>query len=153
MELALESILRNCKARGIPVDQGVLAGATAALIGGKHLLFIAHNVHRAEALAELIADEAVDAGASFGTLVTTGRTVALLPISEMMTAQFRSDIWLVLRGASATSLRRLANDLPEDPKPKPTTWRFLAVAPPSPDSIAQLWDAAGRLRVALVSVE
>ena len=148
--LSATEIQRRAALRGVGVSSSAISAAVAALGIGKHLVLTGPNADQADALAELIADEALDSGLSVGTLIMTGVTSALLGPQDLISANFRNDIWLILRLADEVSLGRLVEYLTAyDVSP---SWRFLATSSgPAGSSIAAL-SAAGRRRLALVNL-
>ena len=138
--------IEQAQARRIPVEPKMLASAVAALAAGKSLLLVGEDAARGDSVAEVLADTAMDSGASLATLVTRGSMLALVTPSEIIRDQFVDDVWLVVRSATLESLERL-------PRRSEQRTSFLAVATDSHASTAELWRAAGGRNVALVSLE
>jgi hypothetical protein len=145
----IASLHARAEARGIVVESRVFANALASLEAGKHLLMFGGNAQICEATAELIADEAADVGRSYGTVVLSGETASLLPVSRILTEEYVQDFWVVLRRTTAIALGRLLDELHQRPG---ANQRLLAVAAGAPRLALDSLSPRARRQIALVDV-
>jgi hypothetical protein len=124
-----EALHQRARARGIGLGDAVL-NALASLKARKNLLLFGETIDLADAVAELITDEAADAGLCYGTLILPPATVALISLEHILVDHFRSDFWLVLRRADVLSLRRIVDYLRKDRAESPQRLLATTVNPP-----------------------
>jgi hypothetical protein len=146
----LEGLRKRAIARGIAVPDSVLASALASLRIQKHLLLFGDEIEFLEAIVELIADDAADSGASYGTLVVPPETAALIPLKDILLDPFRRDFWVVLRRTDAVALRRIIDQLRTDGGQ--STQRLLATTTKSPRVVLRDLTPAARRLLSLVEV-
>jgi hypothetical protein len=127
LELALSGrrVTRAAQSRGLNVHRSAIERSVSALVSGRHIVLLTQSLESAAGLAELLADVAADSGLCYGHLTVRGDTVGLLTPAHILAKQFENELWLVVRGADAKAIERVAEYIMTTRPPE--GWRAILI--------------------------